>query len=558
MEISEEFFDQSALCTSGKSLHTVSEQSATSSEASGSPDGSEFVPGRVARTNSPTGSGASRRPNFIVSSLLEPSQIANLFKLVYFEPYPISLAAKYIGTDNKRLHDFLATKHGKSFFTTSHMEDKESKDQILWVRANTLNLINQKAKFKPIAHERAHTIKRVMNTQGFCEYNPKTKKPHWLNKIYQYNQVDFLNYKNRINNKALLFSKDTGKPDNFFAPLLTLPYSTRFTDKIKQKAIRAKYFEMMELSGIAHTKALMLTVTEDPKAHDNLWDTNKSHSIGMNNLISFLKKRIKAEIRRYPDFRILYEAVKKGVIFNYESLSGLRNRYIKLLHQQYRREYPSVTYQDFKTSLYKGKFSQDQIISIIKNGYTASSHFKDVNEDTFEFQYLNIGEFQLNGRLHSHFLIFGLDYIIDVHELSKILPSYGLGKITHIYALKKNPNNPTAWTWKNPKNTPQDARNKDPIDYLKVYLLKAQYAVAVNYWVFNSRYYTNSRNFEPMDKRIAKALLRKQKRLAPKYWTFIGTIDAHLDQFSNIRYVGTEEYLKVVNSLLQSPDESGG
>lgn len=511
---------------------------------------------RLCPAGDPGSSGGLRTPNFRVSSVLAASQIAGLFQLTYFEPYPVSQAAKYLRIDNKKLLDFLETKHGKAFFITSHAEDKNGKSQNLWVRVNPINLINRKAKIKPIAHERLHTIKRVLNTQGFCEYNPKTRKPHWLNKIYQYNQKDFLNYKNRINNKALVFSKDPTKPENFFAPLLTLPYSTRFTDKIKQKATRARYFSMWENAALYHTKALMVTITEDPKLHDNLWETNKSHSQGINNFISMVKKRVKAELNRYPDFKILQEAVKRGVDLNYESLSGLKNRYIKLLHQQYRRSHPDTTYQEFKALILNGSFTSSQLAAIILEGYTISSHFKDIPAD-YEFKYVNVLEHQLNGRLHSHFLIFGLDYLMDIRELSNKLPDYGLGSITHIHALKKNPTNPAAWTWKNPKNTPKDARNKDPVDYLKVYLLKAQYATAVNYWVFNSRYYTNSRNFEPIDERIAKALLRKQKRLAPKYWAFIGTIDAHDDQFSNVRYVGIEEYVKVANSLLAIPDHEG-
>lgn len=553
MQISSQFFDQFTEGTSGNSSDSDFSISPDTSHGYGDTSASGLS---SALPDCGTHSGGSdcaiRTPNFRVSSVLSASDISKLFQLVYFEPYPVSVAARYLQIDNKKLLDFLVTKHGKTFFITSHAGSEEDKGRELWVRANTLNLIQRKAIFKPIAVERTHCIKRVLHTNGFCEFNKKTKKPNWLNKIYQYNQIDFMNYKKRISHKALLFLKDPTKPDNFFAPALTLPYSTRFTDKIKQKATRAKYFTIMENNALIHNKALMVTITEDPKLHNNLWETNKSHSQGMNTLISFLKKRIKAEINRYPYFKTLHEAVKRGIELNYNSLSGLKNKYIKKLHEQFRRDHPETTYQDFKQSLINGSFTSSQLADIILKGYTISSHFKDINPDTYEFKYLNIGEFQLNGRLHSHFLIFGLDYIIDVHELSKKLPEYGLGNITHIYALKKNPNNPKAWTWKNPKNTPKDSRNKDPVDYLKVYLLKSQYLTAVNYWVFNSRYYTNSRNYEPIEKRTERAILRKQKRLAPKIWTYVKTVDAHTDQFSNIRYVGIDEYIKCANAVLNS------
>ena len=76
---------------------------------------------------------------------------------------------------------------------------------------------------------------------------------------------------------------------------------------------------------------------------------------------------------------------------------------------------------------------------------------------------------------------------------------------------------------------------------LKAYLLKAQYATSVNYWVLSSRYYTNSRNFEPLEERTRKALLRNQRRLRPRYWVYVKFLDAHTNEFPNVRYVDIEE-----------------
>lgn len=471
---------------------------------------------------------------------------------VFFEPYPISVVAKYLRIDNKKLLDFLDTKHGKAFFSTYHPEYEGSRSLEKWVRVNTLNLMKRNANFKPVSVERARSIKRVMETDSFCYYDRKKKRTFWTNDIYNRNRYDFLKYLDRVAHKSLLFVKDPSKPDNFFAPALTLPYSTRFTDKNKQRASREQYFSMWENAALKFDKALMVTFTKDPKLYDNLWDANKDHMKGINNFISFIKKRIKAEIRRYPEFKLMNEALKRGRVMDWNSLNGRRNILIRLLHEQHSRLNPEVTYQEFKSKIEGGSFSHDDLAAIIKEGYKISSHYKDIPDD-YELTYINVLEFQLNGRLHSHFAIFGLDYLMDIHELSKKWEDYGQGTIVHAYALKKHPTNPLSWTWKNPNNRPKDHRNKDPIDYLKAYLLKAQYTTSVNYWVFNSRYYTNSRNFEPLEERTQKAILRKQRRLRPRYWIYIKSLNAHTDEFANVRYVDIEdieEYISLAKSLL--------
>ena len=67
----------------------------------------------------------------------------------------------------------------------------------------------------------------------------------------------------------------------------------------------------------------MVTFTKDPKLYKNLWDANKDHMKGINNFISFIKKRIKAEIKRYPEFKMMNEALKRGHVMDYNSGSSL-------------------------------------------------------------------------------------------------------------------------------------------------------------------------------------------------------------------------------------------
>lgn len=464
----------------------------------------------------------------------------------YFEPMPISVVSKFLRIDNKKLHDFLRTEHGKLFFETYHPEYQGSKSLETWVRVNRINLIKCNAHLQPTARERVQCLKMVANINGFCHFNKKKRKTEWDNDVYFKIQKKFLDYKSRVSHKSLVLIKDPSKPDNFFAPAKVIPYSTRFTDKNKQRAKIAEYLSLWENAGLTHDKGLLITITNDPNNFDNLIDTNKSHNAAINDLITTLRARVEAEIKRYPDFEMLNQAIKRGVTLNYDSLKGLKDHYIRKLYEQYRRNHPEVSRKEFKDSIIKGSLSHSDLKAIILEGYKISSHFKKVGD--YVLKYINVLEFQFNGRLHSHIPIFGIDYLMDVHELSRLCVSKGLGKIVHAYGLKKDAEN--KWTWKNPNNTPKDSRNKNPVDYLKVYLLKGQYATACNYWVFGSRFFTNSRNFEPIEERTRKAILRKQRRLAPRMYVYAGTITDHSEQFDNIRYIDNKDYLKIAKDLL--------
>lgn len=488
-------------------------------------------------------------PEFSVSSTLSSSQISKLFNYVLSYPCPISTAARYIKTTNKDLLDFLETEHGKAFFITDRPEYQGQKDPFRWVRANTLNLIKSKANLRPIAVERARCIRRVMTTNSFGYWDKKKKEFHFTNRIYYRNRFDFLSYLDRTSHKALLFTKDLSKPGNFYAPNMLLPYATRFNDKKRMQKARDDYQNLWDWAALKHQKAAMVTLTSDPKLFDSLWDCNSHVSDAFHDFVDFMRKRIKAELARYPYFKEMAAAVKQGATVDLDFLSGNRNKRIKLLHQQYSRLHPETSYKEFKAWIESGYFGHDELASIILQGYEISSHYKDIPED-YKFQYLNVLEFQKNGRLHNHIAVFGMDYVLDVREMKKKWQDYGQGEVVHAYSLKKHPDNPMSWTWKNPNNRPSDCRNKDPVDYLREYLSKAQYGTSVNYWTFNSRYFTNSRNFEPEEEYARKAIIRKFKRMGPKNYIYIKSIRVVTDRFKNVNYIKNQEYLDLANKLL--------
>lgn len=110
--------------------------------------------------------------------------------------------------------------------------------------------------------------------------------------------------------------------------------------------------------------------------------------------------------------------------------------------------------------------------------------------------YIAAYEFQHNGLLHVHLVIFGIKYLDLIYRISNRWEKYGQGKIVHIYRLT---NNEGSWNWAWAK--PNGASKKGSADlYLKKYLRKALFddRELYLYWTFNKRYFSNSRALNPV------------------------------------------------------------
>ena len=139
--------------------------------------------------------------------------------------------------------------------------------------------------------------------------------------------------------------------------------------------------------------------------------------------------------------------------------------------------------------------------------------------------YININEFQKNGRIHLHLVIFGKPYIMDMKRLSRLWHKYGQGEIVHFHKLKKDRH---GWIWDG--QDPHDARGKNPIDYLKKYLKKGLYdnETQYQYWIYNTRYFSHSRKLRPP----------QPKRLSRHCYVFFGVFydqtPEYGEQYKNI------------------------
>jgi len=108
-----------------------------------------------------------------------------------------------------------------------------------------------------------------------------------------------------------------------------------------------------------------------------------------------------------------------------------------------------------------------------------------------KIDYINVAEFQRNGIIHFHIVIFGFRWLMSQRELSKIWKKYGMGEIVYIYRLKFSDNEGDFIFYRNkPKNT----KTNSIVEYLVKYLKKAFYdkSELALFWLTNKRFFTYS------------------------------------------------------------------
>lgn len=111
--------------------------------------------------------------------------------------------------------------------------------------------------------------------------------------------------------------------------------------------------------------------------------------------------------------------------------------------------------------------------------------------------YICVREFQQNGRLHFHIIIFGVNWLLPITILRKLWVSYGGGPVMDICALRQTPE---GWTWC--RQSPRDAGGQAPAVYLSEYLEKSMSPKSgLNYWIYNIQFWTASSNIKQAPER---------------------------------------------------------
>jgi hypothetical protein len=151
--------------------------------------------------------------------------------------------------------------------------------------------------------------------------------------------------------------------------------------------------------------------------------------------------------------------------------------------------------------------------------------------------YMRCIEFQENGLIHDHILLFDIAWDKNFKKMAELWGSkYAQGYMHDVYEVR---NDGEKWVWKTAK--PTDTQGRDPADYLKKYLIKALYDESGHsmYWVTNKRFFTMSESIRYLstDEKIRQEEFLKEHAATDSY-AFVGAVShEHVDHLikSDIR-----------------------
>jgi hypothetical protein len=109
-------------------------------------------------------------------------------------------------------------------------------------------------------------------------------------------------------------------------------------------------------------------------------------------------------------------------------------------------------------------------------------------------EWIKVTEFQQNGRIHYHVLVFGVNWIALKSVIQYAWVKYGGGSIIDIHTIKQIPGK--GWHWS--KSFPSDSAGRLPGDYLRAYLSKSMTKESgAMYWATGVRNWTASKSLLP-------------------------------------------------------------
>ena len=282
----------------------------------------------------------------------------------------------------------------------------------------------------------------------------------------------FENYLERTKRECLVLLP---KKDIWGEPVL-LPNANRFNNEAKRMEARIRFENIFNDASRTYKNAIMLTLTSG-QWHRNIFEDFKAFQENFNKLITRLRKeakdsRVKDLVKKNPEF--LRVKIPKHSI---------------TAKKEYPQQEQETDFTHFKRVKQECKTHNKEATELRK---AAKEFIK--SDNSLKLPYLCVREFQKNGNVHYHIIIFGIKWLKRNDEISRIWEEYGQGKITKINKIGWNEERGYIW---GPGQAPEDSKGRQPLEYLKKYLLKGQYAdrnpeAALLYWVFNSRFYTYS------------------------------------------------------------------
>jgi hypothetical protein len=293
-----------------------------------------------------------------------------------------------------------------------------------------------------------NTIRTQENHYMFVRPDPEHLHPDLVAALEPVTDA-YSDYLDHINEQEIIVY-DQDNPDNF----LLFPYRTRFNDDGRARRNLDGYDAKFDEAEKYYDNAVFLTLTTDPAMHSTLWHANRHMSVAWNRFMSLVQKRER--------------------IARKDELTEARRRELKKAGWKAPQINQHVRSRQFRRWL---------------NGQTAGSSYRPRN--------IAVAEFQQNGLIHLHVLIFGKQWLSHKSQLAADWQRCGQGRIVDICAVRRSDQ---GWTWANPKQRPRDAKpGEDARSYLRKYLNKAIFDKKgfELYFACNRRFFTASRTMEP-------------------------------------------------------------
>lgn len=304
------------------------------------------------------------------------------------------------------------------------------------------------ARTKHIRADAVFKLRTVRRHSYFRRRDKRVVNPELLRDL-SFVQDRFEQYADQVKDlKCALVHKENGA-------IKLIDYQTRFTDESRKDQTIARFYHSWEKAGEIYNTGVFLTLTSYPPSEapkhqhrTSLWHVNRHFAVSWNAYITLLAKRERAARRD-------------------ELLEAMRSRVSKIRAVRY-----------------------DKAGNVRLTREERSEALAPMKGQSYRPRYIQVYEFQKNGMIHSHCVIFGKHWLDSFDQIKGDWVRLGQGERIHVYGLHKEG---AVWRWS--KGAPADSRNREPVDYLMKYLGKGVRLSSSHgmYWAINKRFFTNSR-----------------------------------------------------------------
>jgi ribosomal protein S6E (S10) len=275
----------------------------------------------------------------------------------------------------------------------------------------------------------------------------------------------FEEYLERTKNETLILMP---KKDLFGNPLLK-PNANRFNNEEKRIQARIRFENIFGDASRKYHSAIMLTLTSG-QWHRNIFEDTKKFQENFNKLITCIRKEAKDQriadlVKRNPEFlrvRISknYHNTPGGAdMSGYEYSSDMLTPHDEKPLTSFLEAAESFQIRTRTARRHKGMQGRTEsdaqyfkrIRSTQKAHNVTASELREaaaeyIKQDfNLKLPYLCVWEFQRNGNVHYHIIIFGISWLKRNDEISRIWQEYGQGQITKINKISWNEERGYTW-----------------------------------------------------------------------------------------------------------------